>query len=336
MLSSAERVTVRKLDHTGRQVTAYSGWVVRRSKDDIVLRTAWERPPMDLGFVVLEPGDRWTEYFYADRWYNIFEICTSDGRLKGWYCDVARPASISAHEVAAEDLALDLWVAPDGETKVLDEAEFAALPLASAERQIAQEAVSELEAMVAGRKPPFDGVDDGYVARSVERKEGVMEEVMGEVAEVAGERLREQGLTLATAESCTGGLVSHLITNVPGSSDYYRGSVVAYANEVKEALLGVGREAIKEHGAVSPQVALEMAQGVRRALQADVGLAVTGIAGPGGGTPEKPVGLVYIALAAPEGEWVERHMWEWGRRLNKALSAEAALDLLRRYLEEQG
>ena len=150
------RVTIRKLDHAGRQVTAYPGQVLRRKGHAIVLRTGWDRAPLDLGFVVLEPGDRWTEYFYADQWYNIFEICASDGRLKGWYCNVTRPARISAGEVTADDLALDLWVAPDGEMRVLDEDEFAALPLTSTERRAARRALAELEAMVAQRAAPFD------------------------------------------------------------------------------------------------------------------------------------------------------------------------------------
>jgi PncC family amidohydrolase len=144
---------------------------------------------------------------------------------------------------------------------------------------------------------------------------------------------------LAVAESCTGGLVSHRITDVPGSSAYYQGSVTSYSNEVKERVLHVKRDTLERYGAVSEQAAREMAQGVRDVLHADVGLAVTGVAGPDGGTPEKPVGLVYIALAAPDGVWVERHGWgndrgdPLDRWENKALSAEAVLNLLRRYLE---
>lgn len=150
-----EPVTVRKLDHDGRQVTTYPGWVLRRDDRAIVLRTGWDRAPLDLGFVVLEPGDRWTEYYYADRWYNIFAICASDGRLKGWYCNITRPACISADEVAAEDLALDLWVGPDGEMQVLDEDEFAALLLTPEEREAAQGALAELQAMAAQGVDPF-------------------------------------------------------------------------------------------------------------------------------------------------------------------------------------
>jgi PncC family amidohydrolase len=145
--------------------------------------------------------------------------------------------------------------------------------------------------------------------------------------------LKQRGLALAVAESCTGGLVSNRITDVPGSSAYYQGAVVSYSNEIKERVLRVQCDTLQRHGAVSEQTVREMARGVRRVLNADVGLAVTGIAGPDGGTPEKPVGLVYIALAAPDGEWAERHVWHGNRWENKAHSADAVLDLLRRYLE---
>jgi predicted RNA-binding protein associated with RNAse of E/G family len=155
-----EPVTVRKLDHAGRQVIAYPGQVLRRDDRAIVLRTGWGRDALDLGYVVLEPGDRWTEHFYTDRWYNIFEICASDGRLKGWYCNVTRPARIGADEVTAEDLALDLWVASDGETRVLDENEFAALPLTPAEREAARQALAGLQEMVAQGMAPFEGIQD--------------------------------------------------------------------------------------------------------------------------------------------------------------------------------
>ena len=157
---------------------------------------------------------------------------------------------------------------------------------------------------------------------------------MDEALEVRmGDRLRERGLTLATAESCTGGLIGHRITEVAGSSDYYVGSIVAYSNEIKVDLLHVSRDTLAEHGAVSRATALEMARGARSVLSADLALSVTGIAGPGGETPEKPVGLAYIGLAAPDGEWVERHVWSGDRHANKALSAQVALDLLMRYLD---
>lgn len=150
---------------------------------------------------------------------------------------------------------------------------------------------------------------------------------------VIGRLLKQGRMKLAVAESCTGGLVGHRLTDVPGASAYYQGSITAYANEAKERILRVRHRTLSRYGAVSEQAAREMAQGVRRALRADVGLSVTGIAGPDGGSPDKPVGLVYVALAAPDGEWVERCEWSGNRWENKAYSAEAALDLLRRYLE---
>jgi nicotinamide-nucleotide amidase len=149
-----------------------------------------------------------------------------------------------------------------------------------------------------------------------------------------GQLLRERGQTLAVAESCTGGLLSHCITNVAGSSAYYVGAVVAYANAVKEEVLGVPRRTLDEHGAISAETARQMAVGVRQLLRASLGLAVTGIAGPGGGTPDKPVGLVYVALAAPDGTWVEQYRWKGLRAGIKAASAKAALNLLRRYLQD--
>jgi PncC family amidohydrolase len=149
---------------------------------------------------------------------------------------------------------------------------------------------------------------------------------------VVGILLMERELTVALGESCTGGLVVHRLTNVPGSSSYVLGGIVAYSNEAKERLLGVRHETLEEHGAVSGETAIEMARGARAALGADVGLGVTGIAGPGGGTLEKPVGLVYVALSAVDAERVERFMWKEDRVKNKALSAEAALVMLRDYL----
>lgn len=137
-----------------------------------------------------------------------------------------------------------------------------------------------------------------------------------------------RGVTVATAESCTGGLVGHLITAIPGSSSYYLGGVISYADAVKERLLAVPQEALQSHGAVSAQVARAMAEGVRSSLGADLALAVTGVAGPDGGTPAKPVGLTYLALAGPAGTDVQRHVWAGDRAVNKARSAEAALRML--------
>jgi len=147
-----------------------------------------------------------------------------------------------------------------------------------------------------------------------------------------GRLLVERGLTLALAESCTGGLVGHRVTNVPGSSRYFLGAVVAYSNEAKKRLLGVREETLARYGAVSRETALEMARGARCLFAADIALAITGIAGPTGGTPEKPVGLVYVALVTLDEEHCERHLWHNDRLGNKEASAEAALALLERYL----
>jgi PncC family amidohydrolase len=141
-----------------------------------------------------------------------------------------------------------------------------------------------------------------------------------------------RGLRLAVAESCTGGLISQRITNVPGSSDYYVGGITAYANEAKMRLLGVRQDTLEKHGAVSRETVLEMARGVCQAISADCGIAVSGIAGPGGGTPEKPVGLVWIALVAGEHQEARRFLWGGDRLAVKEQSAEAALRMLVDYL----
>ena len=151
--------------------------------------------------------------------------------------------------------------------------------------------------------------------------------------EKIGRLLLKQGLTLALAESCTGGLIGHRVTNVPGSSAYFVGGVVAYAYSAKERVLGVRHGTLYDYGAVSEQTVLEMARGVRRLLSVDVALSVTGVAGPGGGTPDKPVGLVYIALSTRDFERCERYLWSYDRAGNKAASADAALTLLLEYLE---
>jgi nicotinamide-nucleotide amidase len=144
-----------------------------------------------------------------------------------------------------------------------------------------------------------------------------------------GDLLRSKGWTIGTAESCTGGLVMHRLTNIPGSSDYALGGIVAYSNGVKQALLHVRSETLMTYGAVSEQTAAEMAAGAREALGVDVAVSITGIAGPGGGTAEKPVGLTYIGLSASDGvRMVERHVWSGDREAVKAASADAALQLI--------
>jgi PncC family amidohydrolase len=140
---------------------------------------------------------------------------------------------------------------------------------------------------------------------------------------------------LAVAESCTGGLLGHLLTNIPGASTYYMGSITAYSYEAKVRLLGVRWETLEKHGAVSKETALEMARGVRRALAADVGISITGIAGPGGSTQEKPVGLTWIGLNTPHFSEAWHFVWDGDRIQVKERSAEAALRLLEEYLQDE-
>lgn len=147
-----------------------------------------------------------------------------------------------------------------------------------------------------------------------------------------GRRLRQSGLTLAVAESCTGGLVAHRLTNVPGSSSYFRGGVVAYTPDVKAQTLGVLRKTIATRGVVSPEVAMQMARGVRRIMKASIGLGVTGVAGPGPGEYGEPEGLVYLAVAGPHGTRAERHVWHAGRAGNKRAAATALLEMLDAYM----
>ena len=153
-----------------------------------------------------------------------------------------------------------------------------------------------------------------------------------ELEDVIGKLLRENRYTLATAESCTGGLLGHRITNVPGSSAYFLEGVQVYSNQAKIRLIDVPASLLEEHGAVSPQVAAAMAENVRRTSGATFGLGITGIAGPGGGTEEKPVGLVYISLAGMGDTQIEKNLFLGGRESVKQRSAQKALDMLRRRL----
>ena len=138
----------------------------------------------------------------------------------------------------------------------------------------------------------------------------------------------ERGVSVATAESCTGGLVAKLITDLAGSSGYFRGGVVSYADEAKTRLLGVPEDQLAAHGAVSAQVARSMASGALSRTGADLAVAVTGVAGPGGGSPAKPVGLSYVAVATAEGVEVRRFVWAGDRAANREASARAAVELL--------
>jgi PncC family amidohydrolase len=148
-----------------------------------------------------------------------------------------------------------------------------------------------------------------------------------------GNYLRASGQKLATAESCTGGLIGHRLTNIPGSSDYYLGGIIAYAYEAKVALLDVSWDTLHAYGAVSRETVLEMARGARKALSADVAISVSGIAGPGGGLPGKPVGTTWFGLSAEDGEWARVFCFQGDRELNKDLSADEALKFAIDYLK---
>jgi len=150
-------ITIRKLDHTGREVFSYSGVVLKRTATSVTLEAFFGRyDRLDLGYTVFERGDRFVETFYTDRWYNIFEIYSvRDQTLRGWYCNFTRPAIIHDDQVSAEDLALDVWVDPDGRAQVLDEAEFAALPLAADEISAVRAACAKLLRLAAQRAGPF-------------------------------------------------------------------------------------------------------------------------------------------------------------------------------------
>jgi PncC family amidohydrolase len=151
------------------------------------------------------------------------------------------------------------------------------------------------------------------------------------IEELAGSYFIQAGMTLATAESCTGGLIAHRLTTVSGASAYFLGSVVAYHNSVKHALLGVPEDILASHGAVSEETARGMAEGVRRLIGSTYGLAVTGIAGPTGGSTEKPIGLVYLAVAREDGTAVLRRQFSGTREEIKSQTAQAAIRLLLEY-----
>ncbi len=183
--------------------------------------------------------------------------------------------------------------------------------------------------------------DEGDASARLNEVETVIRERAGEyvigtgdvtLEKALGGLLRDRDATIAAAESATGGLIGHRLTGVSGSSDYFLGSIVAYANRAKQAVLGVEAEAIREHGAVSETVAVQMAEGVREVLGTTLGVSTTGIAGPTGGTPEKPVGTVWVGVADADGAHARRHQFVEDRSLNKELFASAALEQARRGL----
>lgn len=153
---------VHKLDPHGATLLIYEAEVAQRLRDGMRLDARWTRPPMHLGYVTFETGDHFTEWYYSDRWYNIFEIASADGKLKGWYCNVAAPATIEQDDLYCRDLILDLWVTPGGVASVLDEDEFAAEPaLDDATRDQARAGLAELQRLVANHQGPFARLAQG-------------------------------------------------------------------------------------------------------------------------------------------------------------------------------
>jgi len=197
-------------------------------------------------------------------------------------------------------------------------------------------APANIDPSLRRRAAAWPADQDALLALEREARNRLGEAVFGadddSLESVAGRLLRDRGLTLAVAESCTGGLVTHLLTNVPGSSAYVDRSVVTYSNRSKTDLVGVAPQLIEEYGAVSAQVAWALADGVRRTSGCSIGLAVTGIAGPTGGSAKKPVGLVHLAVSDQEAVTTKFHHFRGDRHALKACFAHAALDLLRRHL----
>ncbi|HET7090209.1 MAG TPA: DUF402 domain-containing protein [Anaerolineae bacterium] len=155
--SNAQSVIVRKLNPAGELVVSYAGIVLERGPAHVRLEAPFSRDTLELGYTTFEKGDRFVEWYFADRWYNIFEVhSVKDDRIKGWYCNVTRPAHIEDNSVSAVDLALDVWIGMDGSILVLDEDEFTGLNLADADRDSALKALAELKELVRERRPPFD------------------------------------------------------------------------------------------------------------------------------------------------------------------------------------
>jgi nicotinamide-nucleotide amidase len=198
-------------------------------------------------------------------------------------------------------------------------------------------AFPRIQARVTVHGPPDDDLEGRLdaIERRVRDRIGAYVYALGDegMEQTVGILLRERGLTLALAESCTGGRIGDRITDVPGSSSYFLMGVATYGNEAKQGMAGVSARTLQTYGAVSTQTAEEMAAGVRRVAGADIGLSTTGIAGPGGGTDEKPVGTVCIGLAWEGGVWSHRFaLGDRGREWVKGMTAQLALDVLRRHL----
>ena len=304
---------IRKFDHHGRERARYEGDVLERSARAVRVRAVWQTPPVALPYVTIETGDVVIEDFYADQWRNVMAFQSgATGKLKGWYANVTRPAQISDDVIEWVDLALDVWMSADGDLRILDEDEFEAL-VPELEAEIAATALAEADRAADDLRARWRAHANDRIAAA----------------------LTDRGWTIGTAESCTGGLIGDTLTDRPGCSSYFMGGIISYDNRVKRARLGVMAETLETAGAVSQETALEMARGARAALGVDVAVSATGIAGPGGGSADKPVGLVWLAVSGPGIERAEQHVWPFDRAGNKRASADAALRLVLRALDPE-
>ena len=301
---------IRKYDHRDTLKVHYEGRLVKRDEHSLTAKAEWTSPTVRLGYVTLDAGDIFVETFFDDRWYNIFKIkagpqSPQPGLIKGWYANISRPARFLPNDVEWDDLALDVWMWPNGDMQVLDEHEFEAI------------------------KPDLTMLEQQQAVFALDEVKQVLQcEWRTYANDSIAKLLKQRQWTLGTAESCTGGLISDTLTDRSGCSDYFMGGIVSYSNGVKNEALGVNLNTLNTVGAVSQETAIEMARGVRRALQVDVGISATGIAGPGGGSDEKPVGLVYVGYSSPEADSVRKFVWPYDRRGNKRATADAALKML--------
>jgi PncC family amidohydrolase len=296
---------IHKCTHRGERKYTYRGTLESFDGSKAVVCAPWAFDALALSYSRFEPGDIFSETFYTDRWYNVFEIVDREGSHKGWYGNITRPSRVVSDEIEWDDLELDVWMHPNGDWLILDQEDFGAL----------QTKISPLEYATA---------------------QGALPQLIDEMRErwrvYANEQIAckfiSRDWTLGTAESCTGGLIGDVLTDHPGASAYFKGGVISYSNEIKQRMLGVREQTLIEHGAVSEACAIEMARGVRAALGVDVGISATGIAGPDGATETKPVGLVFVGLSSPLGDSVSRFVWDNDRVGNKQLSADEALKAL--------
>lgn len=302
---------VHKCNHRGERKYSYAGELESRDASKVVVKAPWTFDEIALAYSRFSPGDIFTETFYFDRWHNIFEIVGVDQHLKGWYANITRPARLHGDDLEWDDLALDAWMSADGHLLVLDEDEFAALApqLTLIEAETARGAMHEMTRDLRARWRTYAN------------------------AQIAS-MLAANTWTIGTAESCTGGAIGDVLTDHAGSSAYFMGGVISYSNDIKQRVLGVRAETLATHGAVSEQCALEMARGVRKTLCVDVGISATGIAGPDGGSADKPTGLVYVGLSTPKVEIVSRNVWPQERIGNKQATVDEALRLLMAHVHQ--